>query len=159
MDMKSRNLGLQEATSAQSRLLNSGDEFGGSQARQEREWKQRIHDQLMQVMDLSLLGSVDENEARAQIREICQRLLSEHAVPLNVTARQRIIKEIEDEILGLGPLEPLLQDTSVADILVNGHDTVYVERYGKLNKTDVRFRDNAHLLDTTRSMMLSKWAF
>ena len=148
MDTKNQSGSLDRmAVTTSKRIFKPQEHFSGAQAAQEAEWKQRIHEELMQVLDLSLLGSVEEPEARSQIREICQRLLSERNAPLNATARQRIIKQIEDEILGLGPLEPLLQDPSVADILVNGPKTVYVERYGKLQKTEVTFRDNAHLLN------------
>ncbi|MGA3802376.1 CpaF family protein, partial [Pseudomonas fluorescens] len=73
-----------------------------------------------------------------QIREICQRLLAEHSAPVSTSRRQLIIKQITDEVLGMGPLEPLLADQNMSDILVNGHDSVYVERFGKLQRPDVR---------------------
>ncbi len=114
---------------------------------QELEWKQRIHQKLLKVMDLSLIGGLDEAEARRQIREITQRLIVEESVPLNAGARQALVKQVEDEILGLGPLEPLLADPSVSDILVNGSSTVYVERRGKLELTAVRFDNDAHLMN------------
>lgn len=98
-------------------------------------------------MDLSLLDSLEPADATWQIREICQRLLDEHAAPVSAAGRQQIIKQITDEVLGLGPLEPLLADATVSDILVNGHASVYVERHGKLQRTDVRFRDDQHLLN------------
>jgi pilus assembly protein CpaF len=113
----------------------------------EQEWKHRVHEKLLKVVDLSLIGVLEEDQARAQIREAAHRVMNEKSVPLPATARQRIVKQIEDEILGLGPMEPLMADNSVADILVNGHDSVYVERYGKLEHTDIRFRDNAHLMN------------
>ncbi len=113
----------------------------------ELEWKQRIHQQLLKTMDLSLLGSMDEQQARKQIREITQRLLSQETVPLSTAARQALIKQIEDEIFGLGPLEPLLANPSISDILVNGHKQVYVERRGKLEPTPVRFDNDGHLMN------------
>ena len=113
----------------------------------EAEWREKIYAQLLKVMDLSLLGSLEPAEAGRQIREICQRLLDEHSAPVSSASRQLIIKQITDEVLGLGPLEPLLGDSSVSDILVNGFDSVYVERFGKLQRTDVRFRDDHHLLN------------
>lgn len=111
------------------------------------EWRERIYEQLLKVMDLSLIDALEPSDAVWQIREICQRLLDEHAAPVSAASRQLIIKQISDEVLGLGPLEPLLADTTVADILVNGHASVYVERHGKLQRTDVRFRDDRHLLN------------
>lgn len=113
----------------------------------EREWRERIYQLLLKVMDLSLLDSLEPAEAVRQIRDICQRLLDEHSAPVSSGSRQLIIKQIGDEVLGLGPLEPLLADHSVSDILVNGHASVYVERFGKLQRTDVRFRDDQHLLN------------
>ncbi|WP_085715503.1 CpaF family protein [Pseudomonas sp. B28(2017)] len=113
----------------------------------EAEWREKIYQQLLKVMDLSLLDSLEQAEAARQIRDICQRLLDEHSAPVSTSSRQLIIKQITDEVLGLGPLEPLLADHSVSDILVNGSASVYVERFGKLQRTDVRFRDDQHLLN------------
>ncbi|TPG88710.1 CpaF family protein [Pseudomonas caspiana] len=113
----------------------------------EAEWREKIYQQLLKVMDLSLLDSLEQTEAARQIRDICQRLLDEHSAPVSTSSRQLIIKQITDEVLGLGPLEPLLADHSVSDILVNRHDSVYVERFGKLQRTDVRFRNDQHLLN------------
>ena len=113
----------------------------------EAEWRERIYQQLLKVMDLSMLDSLENAEATRQIRDLCQRLLDEHAAPVSSSSRQLIIKQISDEVLGLGPLEPLLADGTVSDILVNGHASVYVERHGKLQRTDVRFRDDQHLLN------------
>ena len=114
---------------------------------QEKEWKQRIYTRLLKVLDLSLIGSLEEREARLQIRQICDQLMAEESAPLSLTARQRVIKQIEDEVMGLGPLEPLLADPTVSDILVNGARRVYVERQGKLTLTDVHFNDDAHLMN------------
>ncbi|SDH86145.1 pilus assembly protein CpaF [Pseudomonas benzenivorans] len=113
----------------------------------EAEWREKIYQQLLKVMDLSLLDSLEQADAVRQIRDICLRLLEDHSAPVSATSRQLIIKQITDEVLGLGPLEPLLADHSVSDILVNGHASVYVERHGKLQQTDVRFRDDQHLLN------------
>ncbi|VVO17551.1 CpaF family protein [Pseudomonas fluorescens] len=113
----------------------------------EIEWREKIYQQLLKVMDLSLLDSLEPAEAGRQIRELSLRLLDEHSAPVSATSRQLIIKQITDEVLGLGPLEPLLADHSVSDILVNGFASVYVERFGKLQRTDVRFRDDQHLLN------------
>ena len=113
----------------------------------EREWKDRVHQRLLKVMDLSLVGGLDEREARRQIREISERLMVEEQAPLSMGSRQRVVRCIEDEVLGLGPLEPLLADKTVSDILVNRFDQVYVERRGKLELTDVRFNNDGHLLN------------
>src|SRR5687768_6004391 len=124
---------------------------GSDQARQlsptEREWKQRIYDRLLKVLDLSLLGSLEEGAARHQIREITARLLLEESAPLSLAQRQFVTRRIEDEVMGHGPLEPLLADPTVSDILINGSQQVYVERRGKLELTEVRFNDDAHLMN------------
>jgi pilus assembly protein CpaF len=91
---------------------------------QEQEWALNLHQRLVKVMDLSLITSMEEEQAREQIREVSQRLLAEEPLPLNEASRQRVLKLIEDEILGLGPLEPLLHDPSVSDIMVNGCNSV-----------------------------------
>ena len=113
----------------------------------EVEWRGKVYEQLLKVMDLSLLDSLEPGEATKQIRDICQRLLDDHSAPVSTASRQLIIKQITDEVLGLGPLEPLLADRTVSDILVNGAKSVYVERFGKLQRTDVCFRDDTHLLN------------
>ena len=113
----------------------------------EKECKELVYQRLLKVMDLSLISSLPEREARSQIRTICERLLNEEQAPLALSSRQTVVKRIEDEVLGLGPLEPLLSDRSVSDILVNGSNQVYVERRGKLELTDVRFNNDAHLLN------------
>ena len=114
----------------------------------EQEWKQRINERLLNVLDLSLLQSVENDKAREQIREIASQLMTEESAPLSLRQRKVIIRRIEDEIMGLGPLEPLLADKTISDILVNGAKSVYIERRGKLVKTDVTFHDDAHLLNT-----------
>jgi pilus assembly protein CpaF len=128
---------------------------GGNRARgvhaqalsaQEQDWLQKIHHGLLQQLDLARLGDMDEGAARQEIREQAQRLMNEQSVPLSAGARQQLAKRVEDEILALGPLEPLLADPEISDILVNGYDKVYIERHGKLELTEVRFRDEAHLL-------------
>jgi pilus assembly protein CpaF len=111
----------------------------------EMEWKLKIHDRLLEVMDLSLIGTVEEDRARTEIGEIVQRLFAEESAPLSLDQRRRIVKAVENEVMGLGPLEPLLADGQIADILVNGPNQVYIEKHGKLQLTDVTFNDNDHL--------------
>jgi len=115
---------------------------------QESEWKQLINERLLTVLDLSLIDTVESDKARKEIREISERLLAEESAPLSRKQRQLIVDRIEDEVMGLGPLEPLLADPTISDILVNGFDTIYIERRGKLEATNARFTDHAHLLNT-----------
>ncbi len=113
----------------------------------EIEWKRRVYDKLLEVADLTLVASLEKSKARSQIREITQRLFTELGEPLALPQRQLLARRIEDEVLGLGPLEPLLSDPTISDILVNGANSVYVERRGKLEPTTITFHDNAHLMN------------
>ena len=120
----------------------------GSLSDKELEWKQRINQKLLDVLDLSLIETIGEEQARAEIRDTANRLLAEADAPLSLRQRQNVVKCIEDEVMGLGPLEPLLADPTVSDILVNGHDMIFVERRGKLEHTPLRFSDHNHLMNT-----------
>jgi pilus assembly protein CpaF len=113
----------------------------------EAEWKQIILPRVLSTLDLSMIGNVDDRRVRAQIREIANRFINEESAPLSLMQRRHVVRQIEDEVMGLGPLEPLLADPSVSDILVNGAHHVYVERAGKIEPTDIRFHDDAHLLN------------
>jgi pilus assembly protein CpaF len=112
------------------------------------EFKSRIHDRLLDIIDLSLIDTLDKETLSNHIRQAVDRILREenHVLPLNLTEREKIFSEILDEVLGLGPLEPFLKDPTVSDILVNAYHQIYVERFGKLEPTDARFKDDAHLL-------------
>ena len=96
------------------------------------ELKTRIHDRLIDLIDLSLIDSLDEALIRQEIRKLVDRILSEdkNTMPLNFNEREMLQKEIQDEVLGLGPLEPLMKDPTVSDILVNTYRHIYVERFG-----------------------------
>jgi pilus assembly protein CpaF len=108
--------------------------------------KVNIHGKLLDRIDLAALESIPEERLREELRQLVERLLLEDGVALNDTERKRIVLDIQNEVLGLGPLEPLLADATISDILVNTYRQVYVERYGKLELTDVRFGSNAHLM-------------
>ena len=111
------------------------------------ELKTRIHDRLLSLIDLSLIDSLDEAMLRQEIRRLVERILIEDkmSIPLNYNERERLFKEIQYEVMGLGPLEPFLQDPTVSDILVNTHKQIYVERFGRLELTEAGFKDDAHL--------------
>ena len=110
------------------------------------ELKSAIHKKLLTVLNLERVASLPKERLRAEIGRVVERLLEDERVPMTSTDQNRIIEEVLDEVLGLGPLEPLLKEPSISDILVNRHDKVYIERGGKLAETPVRFRDDAHLL-------------
>ena len=111
------------------------------------DFKSRIHDRLLDKVDLSVLDRIDPDMLKPELRGAVDKILREdlNSIPLNANEKESLYSEILDEVLGFGPLEPLLQDPTVSDILVNTYRQVYVERFGKLEPTDVRFKDDAHL--------------
>lgn len=116
------------------------------QLKQEQEVKHYYHKKLLDTLDLGVLSQLQEERGREELREAIIRLISDDKThPLSSEARVRIIKQIEDEVFGLGPLEPLLDDGTISDILVNGPKNIYVERFGKLERTPHTFLDNRHL--------------
>jgi pilus assembly protein CpaF len=110
-----------------------------------QELKSRIHDRLLDLLDFSLLDSLDRQALRQEIVKLVEQILAGETVPLNSRERERLVKEVQDEVLGLGPLEPFLQDPTISDVLVNTHKQIYIERRGKLELTEARFKDDAHL--------------
>src|SRR5664279_3442796 len=117
----------------------------GVSAKAYHELKSTIHRELLTQIDLEKLTSLEDVKARAQVQEVIQNLLLQQEVPLSAIERDALAREVLDEVFGLGPLEPLLQDPTVNDILVNTYNTVYVERGGILVETPVVFKDEAHL--------------
>ena len=110
--------------------------------------KSRIHDRLLDIIDLSVIDKLERDDLEFQIRQVVERILKEesYTLPLNLNEREKIFTEILDEVLGYGPLEPLLKDHTVSDILVNTYKDIYVERAGKIEATDARFKDDEHLM-------------
>jgi pilus assembly protein CpaF len=137
-------------------LMGSGSRFtpsarhapapAGRPADRNFELKSQIHRKLLTVLNLERVASLPKDRLRAEIGRVVERLLEDERVPMTAAEQNRIIEEVLDEVLGLGPLEPLLKEPSISDILVNRFDKVYIERGGKLSEVPVRFRDNAHLL-------------
>ena len=119
------------------------------------EIKEQIHSKLLDILDLSLIVKMDSQEAKKQITEVIRSLLDDASFPVNVKSRQLIANEVINDILGLGPLEHLLYESSIADILVNGAKSVYIERYGKLEKTPITFKDDEHLLKVIDKIVTS----
>jgi pilus assembly protein CpaF len=121
--------------------------FAGDQPAPEyQELKFTLHRKLLDRINLEALSSMAGERMRIEVRVAVARLVEEEKTPLSLVEKDRVIDEILDEVFGLGPLEPLLQDNTISDILVTGPKLVYVERAGKLYRTPVEFKDNAHLL-------------
>lgn len=108
--------------------------------------KTRIHRQMVDAIDLSKAGQLPERELRNQLRGLATHLCSQQTVNLPPDDREAMVREIMDEIYGFGPIEPLMNDPDVSDVLVNGPDCVFVERNGLLERTDVRFANDDHLI-------------
>lgn len=108
--------------------------------------KSRIHEALLDRVDLESMQRLSQDQIRQELRLLVERLLEEEMVVINDAERKTLTRDIQNEMLGFGPLEPLLEDPTVSDILVNSHKQVYVERRGKLELTDVTFTNDAHLM-------------
>lgn len=108
--------------------------------------KRKIHGKLVDKLDLTRVGELEGDVLRREIRLVVEHLCDTEETLLNRTERERLIEEVLDETFGLGPLELLLKDASISDILINGPKSIYVERGGRMEKTSVTFRDNTHLL-------------
>lgn len=111
-----------------------------------QEIKARIHRRLIETLDLGKVDLLSSEELAREIGYIIESLIIEEGVPLNQAEKERVIVEVQHETFGLGPLEPLLSDPEISDILVNNCSSVYIEKKGKLEKTNIIFRDNNHLM-------------
>jgi pilus assembly protein CpaF len=108
--------------------------------------KATIHRKLIQKLNLDRLTEVNREDVRREVTQILEALVVGESTPMNLQERERLAQEVLDEVFGLGPLEPLLADPTVSDILVNTHKRVYVERKGILEMTSIQFRDDVHLM-------------
>jgi len=125
-------------TSARSGESSKSDEF--------EQLKRKIHNKLVDKLDLNRVGELQGDVLRREIRLVVEHLCDTEETFLNRSERERLIEEVLDETFGLGPLEFLLKDPSISDILINGPKNIFVERRGKMEKTNIEFRDNQHLL-------------
>ena len=96
------------------------------------EIKSQVHQKLLNSLTADQLKGLNKESMRGQIGAVVERLILDEALPMTVTEREKVIEEILDEVFGLGPLEPLLKDPAISDILVNGHDNIYIERGGRM---------------------------
>jgi pilus assembly protein CpaF len=108
--------------------------------------KVSIHQKLLDRINLAMLDKLSRDQIEAEAGDIVLELLNQEDAALNSKERTKLVGDVLDELLGLGPLEPLLKDETITDILVNGHDTVFVERRGLLERVGTRFQDERHLL-------------
>jgi len=128
------------------RLVTVGDAGAFANRDQHTELKVALHQRLLDVINLQALEQVSRDQIQAEVGDIVAEELAKQNHALNHAERKQLVIDVLDELLGLGPLEPLLKDPTITDILVNGHDRVFVERYGMLEASPVRFKDERHLI-------------
>ena len=120
--------------------------FRDAELRAYQELKTTIHRKLIDRLDLSNVSEISPDQLSGIIKAVVENLVASESIPLTRAERERLVVEIQHETLGLGPLEPLLQDPDISDILVNGPDRVYIEKHGLIHKTNVFFKDTDHLM-------------
>ena len=120
-----------------------------------QEMKARLHRSLINRMDLTKLGALTADQVHAEVSRLAESVLAQEAMPLSASDRERLVNDVQHELFGLGPLEPLLADSTIADILVNSHGKIYIERHGKLELTDVAFKDDEHLMRVIERIVTS----
>jgi len=123
-----------------------GNVADGSGQNSFQEMKSRLHRTLINRMDLTKLSALTPDQVHAEVSRLAESVLAQEAMPLSVSERDRLVNDVQHELFGLGPLEPLLKDPTISDILVNSHNTIYIERRGKIEATNVRFKDDEHLM-------------
>ena len=124
----------------------AGPGSGPAPRQQYLELRANVHRKLLNRLNLEALAHADRARAESEIRTLMSQLLAEEPTPLNIGEREQLFAEVVDDVFGLGPLEPLLRDPSVSDILVNTAQNVFVERKGKMERVTASFQDNAHLM-------------
>src|SRR5256714_12043486 len=117
------------------------------------ELKSKVHRKLLQSLNSDTLRLISKERLRGEIGRAVEKLLLQENIPMTLQERDRIIEEFLDEVFGLGPLEPLMKDSSITDILVNNYNKVYVERRGVLQRSPVQFKDDKHLLHIIEKMV------
>ena len=117
-----------------------------AESRSYQELKSRIHHKLLERVDLAVMESLSPDRLQEELKVMVERLLAEETLAINESERKSLVQDIQHEVLGLGPIEPLLADPTVSDILANTYRQVFVERAGRLELTDVRFENDAHLM-------------
>ena len=134
------------STGEDQRLVTLGDAGAFTKRDKHTELKVELHQRLLDLINLSALDNMSREQIEAEVGDIIHEELAKQNHALNNAERKQLVGDVLDELLGLGPLEPLLKDPTITDILVNGSNHVFVERYGQLEPTPVRFKDERHLL-------------
>ena len=128
------------------RIVSVGDAGAFANRDAHTDLKVELHQRLLDVINLQALDQMSRSQIEAEVGDIVYEELAKQNQALNNSERKSLVSDVLDELLGLGPIEPLLKDPTITDILINGHNSVFVERYGVLEHTNVRFKDERHLL-------------
>jgi pilus assembly protein CpaF len=128
------------------RIVTVGDAGAFANRDAHTDLKVELHQRLLDVINLQALDQMSRSQIEAEVGDIVYEELAKQNQALNNSERKSLVSDVLDELLGLGPIEPLLKDPTITDILINGHNSVFVERYGVLEHTNVRFKDERHLL-------------
>src|SRR5881628_2126049 len=136
-----------------SRVRDVLDRPGAANAARQSDLKSKVHRKLLQSLNSETLRLISKERLRGEIGRAVEKLLLQENIPMTLPERDRVIEEILDEVFGLGPLEPLLKDTAITDILVNNYAKVYIERRGVLQRSPVQFKDDKHLLHIIEKMV------
>src|SRR2546426_2112322 len=136
-----------------SRVRDVLDRPGAANAARQSDLKSKVHRKLLQSLNSETLRLISKERLRGEIGRAVEKLLLQENIPMTLPERDRVIEEILDEVFGFGPLEPLMKDPSITDILVNNYNKVYVERLGVLQRTPIQFKDDKHLLHIIEKMV------
>ena len=139
-------MALRERLIGNNGITAPGNVADGSGQHSFQEMKSRLHRTLINRMDLTKLSSLTPDQVHGEVSRLAEAVLAQEAMPLSAAERERLVNDVQHELFGLGPLEPLLKDPTISDILVNKHDTIYIERRGKIERTNVTFKDDEHLM-------------
>jgi len=139
-------MALRERLIGNNNTSTPGTVADGSGQHSFQEMKARLHRTLINRMDLTKLQSLTQEQVHGEVSRLAEAVLAQEAMPLSVSERERLVNDVQHELFGLGPLEPLLADPTISDILVNSHKTIYIERRGKIERTNVQFKDDEHLM-------------
>ena len=139
-------MALRERLIGNNNTSTPGTVADGSGQHSFQEMKACLHRTLINRMDLTKLQALTQEQVHGEVSRLAEAVLAQEAMPLSVSERERLVNDVQHELFGLGPLEPLLADPTISDILVNSHKTIYIERRGKIERTNVQFKDDEHLM-------------
>ncbi len=139
-------MALRERLIRETGIPGAGNGNDGTGQQGFQEMKYRLHRALINRMDLSKLAALTPDQVNAEVSRLAETVLAQEAMPLSTAERERLVNDVQHELFGLGPLEPLLADSTISDILVNSFGKIYIERRGKLELSDVAFKDDEHLM-------------